>query len=104
MTVLVTRTWLTFVAVAAIAMAFAPSAFAQSTRRNQPTQPVTAKERITVATAKSALQLFVARDDNRLYQLAYGAAGADEKLPTRLNRLDEFYPPGGDGFIGEPAL
>src|SRR5687767_15176677 len=82
----------------------APRAAAQSTRRNQPTQPIVAKHRITIPTARAAIQLYVAQDDNRLYQLAYGAIGDDQKLPTRLNRLDEFYPPGGDGFIAEPAL
>ena len=92
------------VRIVLLTLLLAAPASAQSTRRNQPTQPVAAKQRITIATARSAIQLYVAKDDNRLYQLAYGALGANEQLPTRLNRLDEFYPPAGDGFIDEPAL
>src|SRR5688572_18218947 len=80
----------------------ASSAFAQP--RNQSTQPVTTKATIDVATARSVLKLFVSADDGRLYQLGYGAKDEQYKLPTRLNRQDEFYPPGGDGFISEPAL
>jgi alpha-galactosidase len=59
--------------------------------------------RITSSTAHSAIKLFVA-DDGRVYQLGYGATDANYDLPKKLNRLDEFYPPGGDGFIAEPAL
>src|SRR5687768_10905042 len=80
----------------------AASALAQT--RNQTTQPVATKATIDVTTARSALELFVSADDGRLYQLGYGAKDEQYKLPTRLNRQDEFYPPGGDGFICEPAL
>ena len=58
---------------------------------------------ITISTAHSALQLFVA-DDGRLYQLGYGKP-SDPSLPAKtLARENEFYPPSGDGFILEPAL
>jgi alpha-galactosidase len=85
-----------------LAILFSASAQAQSRR---PTiAPVAVKERITIATAHSALSLFVAADDGRLYQLNYGGVDAKPSLPTRLNRQDEFLPPAGDGYISEPAL
>src|SRR5688500_5412214 len=80
----------------------ASHAFAQP--RPQTTQPVKTKATIEVATKRSALKLFVSADVGRLYQLGYGAKDEQYKLPTRLNRQDEFYSSGGDGFISEPAL
>lgn len=58
---------------------------------------------ITIATSKTQLVLLAA-DDGRIYQLGYGAAGRNFEPPQRLNRLDEFHPASGDGFILEPAL
>ncbi|HEV2693466.1 MAG TPA: glycoside hydrolase family 36 N-terminal domain-containing protein, partial [Verrucomicrobiae bacterium] len=43
---------------------------------------------------------FEAGADGRLYQRAVGATDADGKL----QRTDEGYPQGGDGYIWEPAL
>lgn len=59
---------------------------------------------ITIATAHSALNLWVA-SDQRLYQLGYGAADAPVVIPEKTPvRELEFYPPAGNGFILEPAL
>src|SRR5438046_1490598 len=94
---------LTTLAIALLISSGAIEAQAQS-RRAQPATQIATKARIDVATAHSRLSLFVAADDGRLYQLRYGAASESAALPTRLNRQDEFYPPGGDGFISEPAI
>ena len=59
---------------------------------------------IHIATAHSALELFVG-DDGRLYQLAYGNATAQASVPKRAPSCEaEFHPQYGDGFICEPAL
>src|SRR5207248_3355020 len=59
---------------------------------------------IEIATTHSVLTLFVAKD-NRVYQLGYGKAGRALAIPQKTpDRLTEFYPQAGDGFICEPAL
>src|SRR4029450_1513214 len=85
-----------------VALFLGSCAFAQS--RKPTTQPVEIKTRIDIPTKHTTLSLFVAAEDGRLYQLGYGKTGTEWKLPTRLNRADEFYPPAGNGFISEPAL
>jgi alpha-galactosidase len=57
---------------------------------------------ITIATARSALVLAVARD-GRLHQLAYGR-NRPVALPERLAPEDDAYPTAGNGFVAEPAL
>ena len=60
--------------------------------------------RIDLTTQHSKLSLMVDHE-GRLYQLGYGSIDKMIDLPTKaMNRLDEFYPPGGDGFINEPAI
>ncbi|MBN1846018.1 MAG: alpha-galactosidase [Sedimentisphaerales bacterium] len=58
---------------------------------------------IRVATAGSTLTL-TTDEDQRLYQLGYGASGQRLSIPRRLSREDEFHPPYGNGFILEPAV
>src|SRR5262245_22869999 len=60
-------------------------------------------QRIVVATAHTQFALRVA-DDGRLYQLGYGKS--DERLPEpkKTNRIEEFHPASGDGYINEPAI
>ncbi len=59
---------------------------------------------LRISTAHSGLVL-VAGEDGRLYQLAYGAAGAQASVPKRApSRETEFHPQYGDGFVNEPAL
>lgn len=59
---------------------------------------------IEISTAHSALTLLVA-GDGRVYQLAYGPAGQNPAPPAKTpDRLTEFHPQAGDGFICEPAL
>lgn len=58
---------------------------------------------IEIATAHSALTLGVA-SDGRIYELGFGrkqAHAAPSRVPARE---DEFHPPGGNGYILEPAL
>src|SRR5206468_2178664 len=58
---------------------------------------------IKVETAHSALVLGIA-DDGRLYELGYGRP-RERQAPRRAPaREDEFHPPGGNGYILEPAL
>ncbi len=66
-------------------------------------EPAAKPQLITIATAHSALDLMVA-DDGRVYELGYGRPRS-RVLPRRAPaREDEFHPPGGNGFILEPAL
>ena len=58
---------------------------------------------ITIATEHTALLLSVGRDQ-RLYQSGFGARGINASKEGTPARELEFYPPGGDGFILEPAL
>lgn len=58
---------------------------------------------ITVATAHSAMRLWVGAD-GRLYELGYGGADTQARPGKKLERETEFYPQYGDGFIQEPAL
>jgi alpha-galactosidase len=61
-------------------------------------------KRVTISTARSALNLFVG-DDGRLYELGYGKPNSQFERPVRTPaRETEFYPASGDGFILEPAL
>jgi len=60
-------------------------------------------ELIQVGTAHSALTLFVA-NDGRLYELGFGRSQPPTAPAKQPNRLDEFYPQAGDGFIYEPGL
>src|SRR3954468_24322728 len=57
---------------------------------------------ITIATARSALVLVVARD-GRLHQLGYGR-DRPLTIPERLALEDDAYPTAGNGFVAEPAL
>jgi len=57
---------------------------------------------ITIATARSALVLAVARD-GRLHQLAYGR-NRSVAVPEKLALEDDAYPTAGNGFVAEPAL
>jgi alpha-galactosidase len=58
---------------------------------------------ITIATAHSALSLAVA-PDGRVYELGYGRLRERPASNRTPEREDELYPPGGNGFILEPAL
>jgi alpha-galactosidase len=60
---------------------------------------VGSKEKFSVATSHFNLNFEVGKD-GRLYQRAVGAVDPDAKLL----RVDESYPPGGDGYVFEPAL
>lgn len=63
-----------------------------------------APQLIRIATARSELTLAVA-NDGRVYQLGYGRVNQQLTAPAKTpNRLEEFYPQAGDGFICEPAL
>ena len=68
-------------------------------------EPTTApiSQRIVVATTHSQLTLRVA-DDGRLYQLGYGKIDAAIPEPKKINRIEEFHPASGDGYINEPAI
>ena len=67
-------------------------------------QPQSDSKLIVVSTAQSALTLYVA-GDGRLYELGYGRGDRSISAPKETpNRLDEFYPQFGDGFISEPSL
>ncbi|HXU81389.1 MAG TPA: glycoside hydrolase family 36 N-terminal domain-containing protein, partial [Polyangia bacterium] len=57
---------------------------------------------ITVATARSALVLVVAKD-GRLHQLGYGR-NRSLTIPDKLALEDDAYPTAGNGFVAEPAL
>ena len=84
----------------AVALATSLAAFASATSPARAGDPI----RIDIATANSALKLFVAPEDSRLYELGYGAARETYDFPKKLNRQEEFYPQYGDGFISQPAL
>jgi alpha-galactosidase len=57
---------------------------------------------ISIATARSALVLVVARD-GRLHQVAYGR-NRPVTVPDKLALEDDAYPTAGNGFVAEPAL
>jgi len=84
----------------AVALATSLAAFASAISPARAGGPI----RINVETANSALKLFVAPEDSRLYELGYGAAKENYDFPKKLNRQEEFYPQYGDGFISQPAL
>lgn len=71
--------------------------------RTDGAEPVAKPQVITIATAHSALALAVG-DDGRVYELGYGRP-YERKAPRRAPaRESEFHPPGGNGYILEPAL
>ena len=72
-------------------------------RAIEPTASPVAQQQISIATARSELTLFVG-SDNRLYQLGYDKRDAELPEPKKLNRLQEFHPAAGNGFIEEPAI
>ena len=72
-------------------------------RAVEPTTAPVAQQHISIATARSELTLFVG-SDNRLYQLGYDKRDANLPEPKKLNRLQEFHPAAGNGFIEEPAI
>lgn len=59
---------------------------------------------ISVSTANSVFMLSI-DEDRRVYQLHFGRTPRDlASFERALDRLDEFYPAYGNGYIGEPAL
>src|SRR5690349_1978669 len=72
-------------------------------RAVEPTTAPVAQEYIRIPTARSELTLFVG-SDNRLYELGYEKRDAKLPEPKKLNRLQEFHPAAGNGFIEEPAI
>ena len=79
-------------------------AFLASTPQSASGADENAAKTIRVSTVNSALTLRVG-DDQRLYQIDFGRPGRDVTPSKRPpDRLDEFYPAYGNGFIGEPAV
>src|SRR5256885_6216524 len=72
-------------------------------RAVEPTTAPVVQQHIHIATARSELTLYVGAD-NRLYQLGYDKRDAQFPEPKKLNRLQEFHPAAGNGFIEEPAI